>query len=59
LVGEFEGKGLLTRPWCLWADNIKVHVEEIIWEGLGWTDLVQERDKWLAALKKVMNSPIP
>jgi hypothetical protein len=29
-VGEFEGKGLLTRPWGLWDHNIKVNVEEII-----------------------------
>jgi hypothetical protein len=40
LVGEFEGKGLLTRPWSLWEDNIKVNVEEIIWECLDCTDLV-------------------
>jgi hypothetical protein len=59
LIGEFEGKGLLTRPWCLWEDNIKVDVEEIIWEGLDWSDLVQEKGKWLAVLKTVMNSSIP
>jgi hypothetical protein len=56
---EFEGKGLLTRSGCLWEDNIKVNVEEIVWEGLDWTDLFQERNKWLAVLNTVMKSPIP
>ena len=59
LVGEFEGKGLLTRTLCVWENNIKVNIEEIIWEDLEWTDLVQERDKWLTVLKTVMILPIP
>ena len=29
------------------------------WDGMNWIDLVQDRDKWLAAVNVVMNLRVP
>jgi hypothetical protein len=28
---------------------------EIVWEDISWIDVTQNRDKWLAVVKMVMN----
>jgi hypothetical protein len=45
LVGKPEGKISLGRPRRRWVDNIKINVKEIIWDGMDWIDLVQDRYK--------------
>ena len=32
-----------------------MNIEEIGWEGMGWNNLVQYRNKWRTVLKKVTN----
>jgi hypothetical protein len=32
-----------------------MHLKEIKWEDKDWIDLAQNRDKWLAVVKTVMN----
>jgi hypothetical protein len=57
-VGESEGKrphGILR---CRWEDNIKMDLREIGWEGVGWIHLAQDRDKWQAVVKMVVNHRI-
>jgi hypothetical protein len=54
-VGKPEGKRPLGRPRRKWADNIKMDVREIGWDGMGWIDLAQDRDHWRALVNTVMN----
>jgi hypothetical protein len=55
LVGKPEGKRPLGRPRRRWINNIKVDPLEI---GLGvvdWSGLAQDRSRWRALVKAVMN----
>jgi hypothetical protein len=47
----------IVRP--MWVDNIKMDLREIGWGGMGWIDLVQDRDQWRALLNTVMNLRVP
>jgi hypothetical protein len=44
LIRNHEGKRPLTRPRCRWEDNIRMDLREIVWEGVEWVHLVQDRD---------------
>jgi hypothetical protein len=55
LVGKPEGKRPLGRPRRRWADNIKMDLGEIGWDGMEWIDLAQDRDQWLALVNTMMN----
>jgi hypothetical protein len=57
--GKPEGKRLLGRPRCRWVDNIKMDLRGIGWDGLDWTDMVQDRDKWRALVNTVMDLRFP
>jgi hypothetical protein len=59
LVGRPEGKGSLGRPRSMWVDNIKMDLGEIGWDGMNWTDLAQDRDRWRALMNTVMNLRVP
>jgi hypothetical protein len=39
LAGKPEGKRPLRRPRSEWADNIKMDLEEIGWDGVDWIGL--------------------
>jgi hypothetical protein len=41
------------------VDNIKIDLRVIGWEGIGWIDLAQDREKWKAFLNTVMNLRVP
>jgi hypothetical protein len=49
------GKRPLGRPRRRWADNIKIDLLEIGWDGVDWIGLAQDRDKWRALVNAVMN----
>jgi len=36
------------------GDNIKIDLEEIIW-GVDWTDLLQDRNRCVADVNRVIN----
>jgi hypothetical protein len=55
LVGKPEGKRPLGRPRHRWLDNIRMDVREIVWGGMDWIDVVQDRDQWRALANTVMN----
>jgi len=37
--------GITGRPRFRWADNIKVHLQEIVWEFLDYIHLILDMDK--------------
>jgi hypothetical protein len=37
------------------VDNIKIDLREIGWDGVDWTDIVQDRDQWRALMNTVMD----
>jgi hypothetical protein len=55
LIEKPEGKGLVGRPRCSWMENIKMVLREIVWGGMNWIDLVQDREQWRALVNTVMN----
>jgi hypothetical protein len=52
LVCKIERKRSLRRPRRKWMDNIRMDLREIRWNGMDWTDLVQERDRRRVLLNK-------
>jgi hypothetical protein len=38
----------LARRRCKWENKITIDIKETEWEGMGWINLVQDRDKWQA-----------
>jgi hypothetical protein len=59
LVGKLEGTRSLGRPRRTWAENIKMDLEEIVWDGMDWIQLAQDRDRWRALVNTVMNLRVP
>ena len=55
LVGKPEGKRPLERPRCRWEDNIKMDLQEVGCGGMDWIELAQDRDRWRALVKALMN----
>jgi hypothetical protein len=55
LVGKPEGKRPLRRPRCRWEDNIKMDLQIMGCRGMDWIGLAQDRDRWWALVKAVMN----
>jgi hypothetical protein len=49
-VGEPEGKRQLGLPRRRWADNIKIDLREIGWDGMDWIEQAQDREQWRALL---------
>jgi hypothetical protein len=55
LVGKPEGKRSLGRPSRRWVVNNKMDLREIVWGGMDWIDLAQDRDHWTSLVSTVMN----
>ena len=55
LVGKSEGKRPLGRLRCGWEDNIKMDLQEVGWEGMDWIDVAQNRERWRALVRAIMN----
>ena len=58
LVGKPEGKRPFGRPRRRWEDNIEIDLQEVGGGG-DWMDLAQDRDRWRALVKTVMNFRVP
>jgi hypothetical protein len=59
LVGRPEGRRPLGRPRRRWEDNIKMDLQDVGWEGMDWSELAQDRDRWRALVSAVMNLRVP
>jgi hypothetical protein len=55
LMVKPEGKTPLGRPRRRWEDGIRMDLRETGWGSVEWTHLVQDRDRWGAAVNTVMN----
>ena len=59
LVGKLEGKRPLGRTRRRWEDNIKMDLKKIGCVCMGWIELAQDKDRWRALVKVVMNLRVP
>jgi hypothetical protein len=59
LAGKPGGKRPLGKPKRRWADNIKMDLLEIELGGVDWIALAQDRYRWRALMKAVMNLRVP
>jgi hypothetical protein len=57
--GKPEGRRPLGRARRRWADNIKIDLREIEWDGMDWVELAQDRDQWRALVNTAMNLRVP
>jgi len=55
LMGKPGGKRTLRRPRRRWENNIK----EVGCEGMDWIELAEDKDRWWALVKAVMNLRAP
>ena len=46
LVGRPEGNRPLGKSKHSWEDTIEIYLQEVGCEGMNWTDLVHDRDRW-------------
>ena len=53
--GQLYGKRRLGRPRRRWEDNIKMDHQKVGCGGMDWIELAQDRDRWRALVKAVMN----
>jgi CRISPR/Cas system-associated protein Cas7 (RAMP superfamily) len=58
-VGRPDGKRPLGRPRHKCQDKIKMDLQEVGCGGIDWINLAQDRDRWQALMKAVMNLQIP
>ena len=56
LVGKPQGKSPLGRPRRRWEDNVKMELQEV---GCGGMDWIEDRDRWGALVKAVINFRVP
>jgi hypothetical protein len=59
LVGKPEGKRPLGIPRSRWVDNIKMDLREMVWDGVDWIDMAQDREQWRALVNTVLNLRVP
>jgi hypothetical protein len=59
LVGKPEGRRPLGRPRSRWLDNIRPDFVEVGWGDVDWIGMAQDRDRWRALVKSVLNLRAP
>jgi hypothetical protein len=58
-VGRPEGRRPRGRPRHRWEDNIKMDLQEVRWEGVGWIDMAQDKDRSRALVNAITNLRVP
>ena len=59
LVGKPEGKRPLGKLRRRLEDNIKMDLREVVCDPGDWIALAEDRDKWWAFVRAVMNIRVP
>jgi hypothetical protein len=49
----------LVRRRRRWEGNIKMDLQEVGCGGMDWIELAQDRDRWRALVKAVINLRVP
>jgi len=57
-MGTPEGRRTLGRPWHRWEDIIKMDLQEV-GRGMDWIYQAQDKDRWRAFVKAVVNLRVP
>jgi hypothetical protein len=58
-VGKHEGNRSLGKPRRTWENNIRMNLRAIMWEGVDWMHLAQDREYWQTLVCKVINLWVP
>jgi hypothetical protein len=58
-VGKLKEKSPLGRSRRRWADNIKMDLIEIEWDGMDWIYLALDRGQWRPLVNTIMNLRVP
>ena len=58
-MGKPEGQKPLGRLRRTRGYNIKMDIKETGWEGVDWTYLAHDGDKWRIVVNAVMNFRVP
>jgi hypothetical protein len=59
LVGKPGKKRPAGRSRRRWENNIKMDLQEVECGGMDWITLAQDKDRWRALVKAVMNIRVP
>jgi hypothetical protein len=57
--GKLEIKRSHERPRRKWENIVIRNLREVVWEGVNWVHLAQDKDQWRAFVKTVMNLLVP
>jgi len=49
----------LGRSRRRWEDNITMDLQEMVYGGMGWIELAQDKDRWRALADAVMKIWVP
>jgi hypothetical protein len=59
LIRKPEGRRQLGRPRHRWEDDIRLYLEEVMWDVVDWIHVAQDRHQWRAVVDTVMNLRVP
>ena len=59
LTGKLTGKRPLGRPRRRWENNIRMNLEEIVFNAGNWVGSAQVRDYWRALVNATLNLRAP
>jgi hypothetical protein len=43
-----------VRIYCKWEDNIRMGLTEIVWKGVGWINLAEDKGQWWAVVNTIV-----
>jgi hypothetical protein len=46
-----RGRKPLGRPRRRWKDNIRMYLRKVVWDGVDWIHVTQDRDQWRAVVE--------
>ena len=59
LMGKPERNIYSGKSRCRWEDNIKMDLREVVCNPGEWIDLAEDRGKWRAYVRAIMNLRVP